>query len=55
MSVLPARQWATDETSAAGRIAASEVPTATCAAWSAGEPASINPSKTTGTITIPPQ
>jgi hypothetical protein len=32
-----------EETSAAGRIAASEVPTAICAAWSAGVPASTSP------------
>src|ERR1051325_3437584 len=32
MSVFPARQWPTEEANAAGRIAASEVATATCAA-----------------------
>jgi len=43
MSVFPARQCAHEETSAVGRIAASEVPTAICAAWSAGVPASTSP------------
>jgi hypothetical protein len=42
-SAFPARQWSREETIAAGRIAASEVPTATCAAWSAEIPAATNP------------
>ena len=42
-SVFPARQCANEDRSAAGRIAASEVPTATCAAWSAEVPVSTSP------------
>jgi len=43
VSIFLARRCASEETSPAGRIAASEVPTATCAAWSAGVAASISP------------
>jgi hypothetical protein len=43
MSVLPARHCPTEEASAAGRIAASEVATGTCAAWSAEAPALTSP------------
>ena len=43
VSIFLARRYASEETSAAGRIVASQVPTATCAAWSAGVAASISP------------